>query len=96
MGAFRSDETYGGIRGGSPPTLKKIAVSQGKNGRKSISAGQLTGPITTGELLLLKQASPTNKMRRAKSDTPQNVVKLRPWPSEALLWEYGGVDKFGT
>ena len=51
------------------------------------SAGQLAGPRTIGQLLLLKtERSQTNGVRRATADAPpKNLLKLRPWLSSAIV-----------
>ena len=60
-----------------PPNLEKFAVLQGSNGSKMYLCREFTGQRTIDEPLLLNKKQ-TEKYPRAASDTPQNLVKLRP------------------
>ena len=54
LNILQSGTKLKGVWGESPPSHpRKFANSQGKNGSTCISAGQLSGPRTIGQLLLL-------------------------------------------
>jgi len=47
--------------GKSPPNLENLVFRRAKTVEKNLSAGQLTGPWTIGQLLLLKKKQVTDE-----------------------------------
>ena len=72
------DETEGDMGNELPPNLENLPFRRAKAAVQCTSAGKLTGPRAIGELLLLNARSQTENVRRATSDSPKNLLKLRP------------------
>ena len=73
----------GGMGISRPQTWNILPFRRAKLVARCTSAGQSNGQRAIGELLLLTIGH--KKSPRATSDTPQNLVKLRPWSGPHAL-----------
>ena len=67
------------------PKLENLPFRREKTVVQCTSAGQLTGPGTI-TMVTKKTRSQTKNVRSATSDTPKNLLKLRPWGESLSLY----------